>query len=339
MFQTNLHVWLQSWDNEWTLRFFRVITSLGYTEFFIVSLILIIFGIHFRKGFVLLLIVMWTTLVTEVLKETFTLPRPFMVEKEVKLLDDNIETDVKLLDNAGATHFFDVLPSSTVQYFKDKDIRPGLPSGHTSIAVAFWGSIILLFRRRWLTILCSILLFLIPFSRMYLGVHFLADILSGYIVGGVMLLCFYRVVIHPKALSRYLKTDKYALKIDMVNCMVLIAPFLWLLIIKDADFWIVPAVLIGFGFGFLLLSQKSLPNETGTILNRTKKSVSALILFVGLMTLFEKLFSVIGFDNKAFADFVNYLLVCFITIWFGTKLHLRLGWSSPERHKEPATDS
>jgi membrane-associated phospholipid phosphatase len=49
---------------------------------------------------------------------------------------------------------------------------------------------------------------------MYLGVHFLADILSGYIVGGVMLLCFYRVVIHPKALSRYLKTDKYGTSLN-----------------------------------------------------------------------------------------------------------------------------
>lgn len=109
MFQTDLHIWLQQFDNEWIIKLFQGITALGYPQFFMVSLIFIIFGISFRKGFVLLLLVMWTSALTLVLKDTFDLPRPYMVENEVVLLDGAVDTDIALLDDAQAHHFFELL--------------------------------------------------------------------------------------------------------------------------------------------------------------------------------------------------------------------------------------
>lgn len=326
MFQTKIHIWLQQFDNEYIIQFFKLVTMLGYPEFFMASLIVIIFGIHFRKGFVLLLVVMWTSAFTLVLKDTFDLPRPYMVENEVKILDEAVNTDIDLLDDASAAHFFEFLPQSTIDYFDNQPISYGLPSGHTSIAVAFWGSLMLLFRKRWLTILSVSLIFLIPFSRIYLGVHFIADILSGYIVGLLMLWFFYRLVIRPQALMKYLKINKHEFTFDIKNFLILVAPLLWLAVLEETKYWIIPGVLLGFGAGLILLSQKGLPDETGSVLYRIGKVVSALVVFVCLDILSE--FLAVKTSSDFVIHFLRYVLISFVVIWLITLYHIRLGWAT-----------
>ena len=65
------------------------------------------------------------------------------------------------------------------------------PSGHATIAVAFYGFLIYLLLRdvknkshRVLVIVAGVIVMLaIGFSRLYLGVHYASDVLAGYLVG------------------------------------------------------------------------------------------------------------------------------------------------------------
>ena len=65
------------------------------------------------------------------------------------------------------------------------------PSGHSTVAVTFYGFLAYLavcqtknLKKRWLIAsLAAIIILLIGFSRLYLGVHFVSDILAGYLVG------------------------------------------------------------------------------------------------------------------------------------------------------------
>ncbi len=65
------------------------------------------------------------------------------------------------------------------------------PSGHATGAVAFYGFLAwLALRRGWLSPAPALALGLgaaglIGFSRLYLGVHYLSDVLGGYLVGGL----------------------------------------------------------------------------------------------------------------------------------------------------------
>lgn len=67
------------------------------------------------------------------------------------------------------------------------------PSGHATIAIAFYGFLAYLLLReikkyRILTLVISIIIILaIGFSRLYLGVHYLSDVLAGYLMGAVWL--------------------------------------------------------------------------------------------------------------------------------------------------------
>lgn len=72
------------------------------------------------------------------------------------------------------------------------------PSGHALTAMVFYGLIAYLFTRSvksrvWKTIIAAsaaTLIFLIGFSRIYLGVHWLSDVIAGWALGGVILSLF-----------------------------------------------------------------------------------------------------------------------------------------------------
>ena len=85
------------------------------------------------------------------------------------------------------------------------------PSGHATVSIAVYGALALVLVRR-LTgparVACVaaavLLVSLIGFSRMYLGVHFLSDVLAGFSVGLAWLaLCVVVLDLHHRRRSRF----------------------------------------------------------------------------------------------------------------------------------------
>ena len=72
----------------------------------------------------------------------------------------------------------------------------GWPSGHAQIAVTLWGLIAYELKDKRATIGAGILIFLIAFSRMYLGVHDLGDVISGLVIGAIILAIWHLAVIY-----------------------------------------------------------------------------------------------------------------------------------------------
>ena len=70
------------------------------------------------------------------------------------------------------------------------------PSGHATVAVAFYGFITYLLLKKihnkinrvLAALLGSIIIIAIGFSRLYLGVHYATDVLAGYLIGSLWLL-------------------------------------------------------------------------------------------------------------------------------------------------------
>ncbi|TFH40687.1 MAG: phosphatase PAP2 family protein, partial [Chrysiogenales bacterium] len=65
--------------------------------------------------------------------------------------------------------------------------NPGFPSGHTQGSVAFWTPIAILSKNRTALALCAFMIIMVPYSRIYLGVHFLGDIVGGFVIGAISL--------------------------------------------------------------------------------------------------------------------------------------------------------
>lgn len=59
----------------------------------------------------------------------------------------------------------------------------GFPSGHAQGSTTFWGYLAYHFKKPWLTLLAVAVIALVSLSRVYLGLHFPADVLGGVAIG------------------------------------------------------------------------------------------------------------------------------------------------------------
>jgi membrane-associated phospholipid phosphatase len=327
MFQTDFHVFLQSFENEFLTGFMRFITALGYIEFFMVFLTVILFVIDFKKGFILLLILFWTGGITFFLKEHFDLPRPFHVDSRVQFLDGKLDNGASFeFSEMGAKAFWDVLPIEVLDEIrKEKDFAHGFPSGHTSIALALWGALILLFRRRWVTILSVSLILLIPFSRMYLGVHFIADVLGGYVVGAVILFLFWLAILKKNRLQPYLEKATLPMGINLRTLFLLLSPVLFYVLLPTKLMQL-PGSMFGYGLSYCLLAQKGFPEKGGSWGQKIGRMLLAIGLYLAINFGFNQAIIYLGLQEHKLANFIRFAIEGFIFLWVAVELNIKLGW-------------
>lgn len=69
----------------------------------------------------------------------------------------------------------------------------GNPSAHAQNAVVVWGLLASWMRKTWGWIIALLLILMIGLSRIYLGVHFIGDVLTGWLVGALILWAMLRL--------------------------------------------------------------------------------------------------------------------------------------------------
>jgi membrane-associated phospholipid phosphatase len=142
----------------WLTPIAKGLSFLGTEEFYILLLPALYWCIDAGLGFRIGVMLVATSTINGYLKIIFHSPRPFWVESRVKAI-------------AAETSF-------------------GMPSGHSQNAAAIWGLLATRVKKSWLTIVSVAAILLIGLSRIYLGVHFTRDVLTGWAIGGILIVLF-----------------------------------------------------------------------------------------------------------------------------------------------------
>lgn len=111
-----------------------------------------------------------------------------------------IRLGIMLLTAQFTNTFFKLLGQLPRPYWFDPRVQAyatetsfGMPSGHSQSSAGIFGLLAAHIRRRPVTIAMLVVIFLVGVSRIYLGVHFLTDVLVGWALGGLLVLLFARI--------------------------------------------------------------------------------------------------------------------------------------------------
>jgi membrane-associated phospholipid phosphatase len=289
--------------------------------------IAVLFGFSLRRGFLLFQIIAWTAVLSEIAKMFFGLPRPFFADARVACLDPgwDVATPFRALGGEG---FFDLPRQAVIDAFRAKGMSFGFPSGHASGAVAMWGGLAVVFRNRALSWLALVLVALIAFTRLYLGVHFLADVLGGVVLGGLVLFAAWKLIGRETGRERFFAAARSRLNTALPG--VLYYFFLFVLPVLLTLFSLFSPMFAGFFIGlnaaFTLAIRSGLPSDLGSLWVRLARVLLGGLLFLLLgLALKQALALVPSVANSPWGTFLTASLGTFLTVWGGIKLLLLLG--------------
>ena len=140
------------------------LTHLGGETVFLVAALVVFWCVDKRQGYYLMSVGFMGTLVNQFLKITCRIPRPWVRDPNFTI----------------------------VEAAREEATGYSFPSGHSTSSVGTFGVLATEGKRLWLRLIAVGLCFLIPLTRLYLGVHTPADVL----VGGAISL-FFIIVLRP----------------------------------------------------------------------------------------------------------------------------------------------
>lgn len=327
MFQTGIHIALQAHASHWLTWLMLQITASGYYQFVVVMVMAVLFGFSLRKGFLLFQVIAWTAVLSEIAKQFFGLPRPFFADSRVACLDPGWDAATPFRAMGGKT-FFDLPARAVIDAYRLKGLSFGFPSGHASGAVAMWGGLAVVFRERWLAWLAPFLAALVALTRLYLGVHFLADVVGGALLGGLVLFAAWTLFGGDAGRERFFAAGRA--RLGPALPAVLYSFFLFVLPVLLVLFSLFSAMFAGFFVGlnaaFTLSLRSGLPDDRGSLPVRLARVLLGGLLFWLLhqaLSLAMHALPVVA--ASPWGSFLAAGLATFLAVWGGVKLFLLLG--------------
>jgi membrane-associated phospholipid phosphatase len=292
-------VWVQEFQIDSLTSFFGLMSWLGTAMFYIFFFPFIYWSVSKQWGITTALALLAADYISEFIKWTFKLQRP---------------------------------PSPPVERLW-KETSPGFVSSHASDSVAVWGTLAVLVRKWWFTVLALVIILSIGISRLYLGVHFPADVIGGWLVGLFsMWLVLWLVPRISPSIARWPVAGQFAGIVALVVVILIIAPSDWEGM-RPVESSVRSAGLIaGALFGLMWDHHRLHFSTEGSLGQRVLRYFAGILLVAAAYLGLSYLFSPLSVGNNTLDQslrLIRYGLVGFVITGFAPWLFLRIGLARP----------
>lgn len=276
MFQIEPILWLQSLESAGLTWLMSTITLLGYTPVYALLIISVTFGVRLRQGIFVLLAMLIAGIMTDGLKRGLKFPRPSDID--IRVIEPGKGRPPLLVDGGGAKTFWTLPSSGAMAAAKlQPDWSYGFPSGHVGAAAACFLGLAFFFRSKGLFVFSVSWILLMALSRMYLGRHFIADVLAGMGVGALAVVVAALLVLSLNSKdSRRPNAQALLPWASFVVPLVCLAPFVELLDVENIG------RLLGLLVSYASILKIGLPSDVGEIWRRIARVSIAFILFIAM---------------------------------------------------------
>ncbi len=311
---------------DWMQAPMKFFTFLGTEEFYLLVMPAIYWCVSAALGLRVGIVLLLSGGLNTILKWAFHLPRPYWYRAEVQ--------------GWSAEASF------------------GVPSGHSQIPASVWGVIAAKVKRPWFWIMTIALVFLIGFSRMYLGVHFPHDVLVGWTLGILVVWVFLRLEAPVERWFQGRSLGNQVLAVFAVSIVILLIGALTMLAVGDfelpaewetnayadqpktedtaldplnfANLVTNAAAFFGLAAGAILIAPRGGFNASGTAV---QKLLRYLIGLVGVVVFWRGLGAVFPDEPLLLGYVLRYIRYTLIGLWISAlapMIFIRFGLAEKE---------
>jgi membrane-associated phospholipid phosphatase len=198
------NIWLQGLGN-WLLIPMQFFSFLGTQNAYLIIMAWIYWCVDNQVGIRLGVFLVISSGFNTALKWIFHSPRPYWINMDVKALS--------------------------------QESSFGMPSGHALMSSTFYGRVAYWVKKKWFTDILVILIFFIGLSRIYLGVHFLSDVIAGWLFGISLLIILSGL---EKPISQWLRNKGFWFQVGTFFISSIMIVLLFLTIRNLFSIWQIP---------------------------------------------------------------------------------------------------
>lgn len=238
--------WMISLEGSVLTAFFKLVSIIANETLYLIVISISYWCVSKRKAFHMIVMLCFSGYIGIVIKEFMKIPRPYTY--------DGIQS---LYEKSAAGYSF--------------------PSTHVQLATTFWGSFMILCKKRIIWIIGIVFIILVAISRLYLRVHWLSDII-GAVLFSVIVVYLYTKVTMGLSDRKFILLQRIILAVSLIMYVMT----------SQVDNLKLLGVLTGSTIGIMLENHFINMNESNDFKMQVVKTVLGLSIMLIMQFILKK---------------------------------------------------